>query len=677
MVVDTKTLIKYKCILASFMSFLHDRPVGSEYPRDHVHSMEVLAAITPNDVVRYMNLKAFGTTEPTRDANPKFARASSLAMDKKAISFFMPNRDVWSVTRMEGNPTRDAQVNDLIRCVKKKETRKQGKISQTRRPMVGTEFVAMHGLLKRGATVLAEQRRIESARVPLWKRYGISAIANFQFHLIARVDDSTQLVLEHIRVHNNFPNCLKTRLNWSKNVGDERDAPWQIVLGSLNPVYCVLCSLALWLELNLKSNPAAMNSPYVFCISDDVRIPDGGLKSKAMIQAVFTKLFKRPEFGCEDGELASTLSLGSHSIRKYASTFARSCGVTKDEKDIRGRWKGQGRVSDVYDDVELPYPDAKVAEKLCGGGPCYYLCDPTLDTTMMNSFVLSHVVPNIKKRLPESACLVLGKALLWLICSPVVDEYVPEDLKRHVLSEWEHVRGDDADPELNPIKQMAVTVSGDHGAVFIDVVGDLEEGAGGGAAQHGVPGTNISIRNQLLGVQSGLLALRQENLEIKTLIYAMKVNVERGFEMVNGNIRRFAPMQYARRPTRDRDSVVVADGEQRAAEYRAEDDLAMMATLMPTPRSLHDLWREYQHGVGGRKAARLFSYTERGRSKHRYSRRKVVWDLVSGLIRQGHTAETSIDKIYAVYGGQTSVTNIINGLKRDKKNGTLNPNLSI
>ena len=115
----------------------------------------------------------------------------------------------------------------------------------------------------------------------------------------------------------------------------------------------------------------------------------------------------------------------------------------------------------------------------------------------------------------------------------------------------------------------------------------------------------------------------------------------------------------------------------RVAEYRAEDNLAMMATLMPTPRSLHDLWREYQHGVGGRKAARLFSYTERGRSKHRYSRRKLVWDLVSGLIRQGHTAETSIDKIYDVYGGQTSVTSIINGLKRDKKNGTLNHNLSI
>ena len=106
--------------------------------------------------------------------------------------------------------------------------------------------------------------------------------------------------------------------------------------------------------------------------------------------------------------------------------------------------------------------------------------------------------------------------------------------------------------------------------------------------------------------------------------------------------------------------------------------LAMMSTtLMATPRSPHDLWQEYHHGVGGRKAARLFSYTERGHSKHRYSRRKVVWDLVSRLVWMGDTAETAIDKIYAVYGGQTSVTNIINGLKRDRKDGTLNPNFRI
>jgi hypothetical protein len=53
--------------------------------------------------------------------------------------------------------------------------------------------------------------------------------------------------------------------------------------------------------------------------------------------------------------------LVGHSIRIYAATFTRRCGVTKDEKDIRGQWKGAGRVTNVYDDVELPYQDAKVA----------------------------------------------------------------------------------------------------------------------------------------------------------------------------------------------------------------------------------------------------------------------------------------------------------------------------
>jgi hypothetical protein len=40
-------------------------------------------------------------------------------------------------------------------------------------------------------------------------------------------------------------------------------------------------------------------------------------------------------------------------------------------------------------------------------------------------------------------------------------------------------------------------------------------------------------------------------------------------------------------------------------------------------------------------------------------------------------AESPEIKIYAVYGGQTSDTYIINGPKRDKKDGTLNPNFRI
>jgi hypothetical protein len=66
------------------------------------------------------------------------------------------------------------------------------------------------------------------------------ALVNFQFHMIARIDDMTQVIMDRIRVHDNFDNALKTRRNWSKNVHDERYAPWQIILESMDPVFCVL-----------------------------------------------------------------------------------------------------------------------------------------------------------------------------------------------------------------------------------------------------------------------------------------------------------------------------------------------------------------------------------------------------------------------------------------------------
>jgi hypothetical protein len=83
--VDTKTQTKYKCILASFMLFNHNCAAGSEYPRDHVHAIEVLAAVTPNDVLSYLNMKTFGTTEPVGDANPILARANRWQWTKKQI----------------------------------------------------------------------------------------------------------------------------------------------------------------------------------------------------------------------------------------------------------------------------------------------------------------------------------------------------------------------------------------------------------------------------------------------------------------------------------------------------------------------------------------------------------------------------------------------------------------
>jgi hypothetical protein len=66
----------------------------------------------------------------------------------------------------------------------------------------------------------------QQMHVLLWKRYGVSTMVNFQFHMIARIDDSTQVILEHIHVHEKFAHAVKARLNWSKNVQDKHYAPF-------------------------------------------------------------------------------------------------------------------------------------------------------------------------------------------------------------------------------------------------------------------------------------------------------------------------------------------------------------------------------------------------------------------------------------------------------------------
>ena len=102
----------------------------------------------------------------------------------------------------------------------------------------------------------------------------------------------------------------------------------------------------------------------------------------------------------------------------------------------------------------------------------------------------------------------------------------------------------------------------------------------------------------------------------------------------------------------------------------------MPAKLYRSPKSLHDLWHEYQFGLNGGKPAKEFTLQERGKNKSLYCRRKVFWDTISGLVRAGFTSETAIDKVYQVYGRGTSVTTILVMMVRDRKTGG-NPNLRV
>jgi hypothetical protein len=60
--------------------------------------------------------------------------------------------------------------------------------SKTKRPMADHEFVAMHAILKQAGSADYGQMTTHAVH---WQRYGLRAFVNFQFHLIARVDNST------------------------------------------------------------------------------------------------------------------------------------------------------------------------------------------------------------------------------------------------------------------------------------------------------------------------------------------------------------------------------------------------------------------------------------------------------------------------------------------------------
>ena len=89
-------------------------------------------------------------------------------------------------------------------------------------------------------------------------------------------------------------------------------------------------------------------------------------------------------------------------------------------------------------------------------------------------------------------------------------------------------------------------------------------------------------------------------------------------------------------------------------------------TLSKCPRTLHVLWQEYQFGIGGEKAARLYTAEERGRNKYNFSLRKPFWDLVERMIRNGLTGQAAIHRIYEVYPN-APVTQILRLIRIDKK----------
>ena len=138
-------------------------------------------------------------------------------------------------------------------------------------------------------------------------KYTASAFFIFQFHMIGRLDDVFRFRSDDITRNIEFPFALKSKMRWSKNVLEERDAPDQIILGAMDPSFCPLLGIAMHLELLMRLGAVGVNSddPSLFKVR------------KQKMSGLFRDLSNEPTFPhISDGKI------GTHSIRKLPATYA-------------------------------------------------------------------------------------------------------------------------------------------------------------------------------------------------------------------------------------------------------------------------------------------------------------------------------------------------------------------
>lgn len=646
---------QYSPKLIRLMNFLHD----TEYPQNHTFSEDVLLEITPSDITRFFKILAYGTETPVARDYPIYSRSSNLAQYKKAISFFMPNKLMqWNVATKSGNPTRSIPVNQVILDVKKAEVRKLGRPSKVKRDLKKHEF--------------KKSLRLLEAFGDFERKIKVTTMKKLQFNLIGRTDDICNIETKDLRGHDRYPNmCLQTKVSWSKNVLEERTCPDQIIIGAMDTDFCVLLALSCYLESKFTINIG--HPRFLFGERPDEEEPD---RMNGRYQMLLRSLWNNDEFQ----EILRDVrgSLGTHSLRKFPATWAAENGCTLYECEIRGRWKGKrnGQTVNIYISVEQAPTDAKVAGVLAVGGPIMYKVKEGSGVT--RQFILEHVVPGIANYFRDDAsnniAEVLGNALLWACHEDSLSHMMDPAVRRRVKDAYAAIRPEEHAEEYNPVQKVPLHVYRVENRFFIDeLIAETTPNAQN-VAQNQQQTANI--QQSMTSVLVQLVHLRQNMAE----------DNRRHTESIN-NLRNYCSQEFVAIKTQNRRIAMIPFARVRQQQQEGNNndnnngppnvnvaDFNPNATLSPHPRSLHQLWAEYMFGIGGRKPAKDFTTAERGRCKYKYCRRKIVWDCISRLIRSGYTDDVAIDRIYQCYGANRSVSNIIEAMKRDRRDGG-HPNL--
>ena len=661
---STNPRTRYGPKFHTFMKFIY-RKNGRldeflQLPRDYVFPREELLQITDLDVASFLACMAFGSDNPAPGTLAR-VRHGTLQGYKTAISTFMPRDTPWDSVSQQGNPALSRAVRTVIDRVERAQTHGDGIASKARRPIEFQEFVSIF---------VAARLLYAAAHQKLC--YLVTAVVAIQWHIIGRIDDTMRLTFSSIAHCPTFSYALKLRLSASKNIRREQQVTDQIILGSNNPLLCVLLNLAAYVELVLD---AAADK-------DHTNIFGGGGNNNCEIRkfrAALEKIFKHPAFRWVSG---LSNMLGTHSLRKGPATFLSRLGFAKDWVSNRGRWAGMKRAVDVYIAAILPYPDARCAEGLCGPeGAVMY--DPIIHVPIG---FLEQIAPNAASLFPDpKVAHVLALPLIWAAWNNEYDTesgevlLLPVEFAASIRRRWTALTGSTD----CPVEKKRLLVGGVGDQLYISPLRTISTEAAAAAGEdvsgdghiHTAPVGNVN------GPGVGSQQVRHDHLAMEQL-FSQQFALQQRLEDINKEmgirfneikerdrnlmtcIRRIAIQPVVRQVQTNR----LAGAPQPSNVADLPPPRPTKLKLVKTPKNLSVLWKEYEFGFQPTKPAKEWSAHERA-GNSTYSRRLCFWQAMEQLMKRDHTMDTAIDKIYKHYGGNVDlpVNKILLKLRADRK----------
>ena len=582
-----------------------------------------------------MCLKAYGKEDPSQNDIP-LQRSDTVKYYKKALSYWMNSMGPWDPNQETGNPTRSKKVNDLLKVLKRLETRGVGAPAQADRAFTIGEFKQIMELFG------GDSRH--------------KAMCAFQYHMMGRIDDTAHVKKSSLKASMQYPGYLTAKIVWSKNIRDESNCPEQILLPSSDPTTCVYLQLAIWLEEWLQYGDGAL-SQWLFAegrTTDTSPTPDQdkeAVNCKRGLSRLLKKILDSEAF-TKDGPG----NLGSHSTRKLSVSEARRRGAPKDDVDYRARWILQ-RMQDRYTDIQLNWPDINCASLLCLNGAINYVLKQGAGLT--DNWLAHSIAPAITSCFGEKIGAILAKPLLWAAFDQQWQEKLPSDIRHRIISRFVTLQRPGFGDGVNPVKKVEVIANQVGGAVTLDRM-NLDEDENGNELQEPLTIARDSAQYRA-AVFSRLGSIVTTVAETQTFATQELLDLKQRVKKLQEEVRNlsYAPARVVL-PATERGTHIIEGSTEQGQDPRP-------ATLCRNPRHLAILWDEYQNGVAGRLPARLFTAEQRGRCRAKYSQRKVFWDCMQRLIDNGCTAQTALHRIAAVYSG--SVTNKLKALLKDERRG--------